>query len=130
MGRNRAGRSLKAVKGAPLAYRVVTHSPLLRWAPKGWVAIATADAVHLKGDSITPAMLAHEGTHVQQLREAGGTLRGWLKWIMLYLEHGYDGHPWEQEARFVEGRMEGRYTGTSLFRVVTSPPDRQGHSGL
>jgi hypothetical protein len=106
-----------------MSYRVVPNSPLLRHAPASWIAIATADAVHLKGDSITPAMLAHEGTHVKQLREAGGTIRGWMRWIVLLLRHGYDQHPWELEARFVEKGMDERYRGTSLFRVVTSPPD-------
>lgn len=109
-------KTVKRTVGPPLSYRVIPKSPLLRYAPQDWVAFATANAVHLKGDGITPAMLAHEGTHVRQLREAGGTLVGWLYWIVLLLRHGYDWHPWEVEARQMEQRVaRHRFSGTQMF---------------
>lgn len=86
-------------------YKVIPNSPLMRFAPKSWTAFATAEAIHLRGDSCDEATLAHEGTHVRQLRDSGGTLRGLLKWLHLVLQYGYEQNPWEMQARCVEERV-------------------------
>lgn len=108
-----------------LSYRVVFNSPLLKLAPSHMAAFTLGDTVHVRGPSIDPALLAHEGTHVGQYRQAGGALRGLLQWLLLFARHGYDFHPWELEARRVEAKVrkwQHRQHGASVkTRLFTRP---------
>ena len=71
----------------------------------GFVAITLGRTIYVRGRlSHQPAtLLAHELAHVRQFRE-----RGWLgmtgAYASLWLEHGYAGHPLEQDARAAEIR--------------------------
>ena len=71
----------------------------------GFVAITLGRTIYVRGRlSQQPAtLLAHELAHVRQFRE-----RGWLgmtgAYAAMWLEHGYAGHPLEQDARAAEIR--------------------------
>jgi hypothetical protein len=85
--------------------RIVPMAFVMRCAPKHWAAFALGDTIYLRGERISPSLLAHEMTHVAQFAEAGGVLRGLWRWLRLLARHGYDDHPWEREARSVEQRV-------------------------
>lgn len=51
--------------------------------------------------AVTPALIAHELRHVAQLAELG-LLRYWTRYLRLLIQHGYERHPMEIEARIAE----------------------------
>lgn len=83
---------------------VRAYSPLMRLVPQHWGAIAFGHTIHLRADSAPLPLLAHEATHCIQFAEAGGMLRGLIRWLTLLTLYGYEQHPWEREARAVEQR--------------------------
>lgn len=72
---------------------------LLAWPPGAYAAqvILPERIFVLKGQHLTPTLIAHELCHVVQLRRYG-LVRYWLKYLLLLIRHGYDDHPMEKEA--------------------------------
>lgn len=79
----------------------------------GIEALTLGNRVWVRQTTTTAPLLAHEGTHVRQFREAGGLWRGLWRWLALLAQYGYDAHPWEVQARAVEAKTQRYLVGKS-----------------
>ena len=101
------------------AVRIIPYAAAMRGAPAHWLAFTLGNTIYLRGDSIDPALLAHEILHTQQFAMAGGVVRGLCQWLWLLAWHGYDNHPWEQEARRFEQKVrDDPPLFDTLFRIA------------
>jgi len=85
-------KRLKFKKRLPAVGRfaAVTYPPFGVYIRQEWWDKAT---VHRR-----ERLLFHEGVHWEQMHRFGGPLFGYVRYVVLWMRHGYDNHPYEIEA--------------------------------
>ena len=95
--------------GKVIPYTLWAKSPVacvLNWITFGrFVGITLGKTVHLRDRYPEPRKIRHEECHIIQVHRMG-VIKFYASYLWLAIKHGYNKHPYEQEARRYAGQPE------------------------
>lgn len=90
--------------------------------PNAYAQVLLPRTIFVRADvAVTPALIAHELCHVQQVDEMG-LLAYWFSYVTLLFRYGYENHPMELEARAAESNPARLAAAADLIKQWKGTP--------